>query len=220
MLGADGASVVVNYAHNREAALSVAADIEDRGGRAVTVCADVGQAGAADVIVGEALAKFGRLDILVNNAGVGELVPIDAITPDHVRRMLAVNVEGTIAMCVAAAKVMQAGGRIVNVSSIAARGGPKRAVYGGAKAAVESMTRSFAADLGPRGITVNCVEPGPTKTDMFDEVFSAAEVAALPGLAYLGRVGTPEDVAACVAFLASKDARHITGVVVPVNGGR
>lgn len=218
-LAAEGARVVVHYGRDERAAHAVVQEIERDGGTAAMLGADLSEFEEARGLVDAAVERFGGLHIVVNNAGIAEFVEIDKITQAHVHKLFALNVEGPIAVTIAAARVLPRGGRIVNVSSVAARGGARRGVYGATKAALESMTRSFAADLGPRGITVNCVAPGTTRTEMASQAFGAAFESMAESTA-LGRLGEPLDVAAAIAYLASDDAGWMTGAIVPVDGGR
>ena len=175
----------------------------------------------ADVqkIVDATASRFGRIDILVNNAGVLDVAPLGDASPEHFQKVFAVNVFGLAEMTrAAAAHLPDQGGRVINTSSIGARAAiPGLSAYIASKAAVDALTRSFAAELGPRGITVNAVAPGTTDTDMLirDPKFLDEAVAKTP----LGRVGQPADIAGTVAFLASKDAAWVTGQVIDTSGG-
>jgi 3-oxoacyl-[acyl-carrier protein] reductase len=217
-LAADGAKVVVNYAAAKDAAETVAREIQADSGEAVVVQGDVAKPGSAEKIKEAALKAFGKIDILVNNAGVFEMAPLAETTPERVARLFSVNVFGLFEMTRAAADLLPEGGRIINVSSIAGRAAlPGFSAYCATKAAVDSITRCLAAELGPKGITVNAVAPGTTETDMLpkDPQFVETFIAKTP----LGRLGQADDVADLVAFLASEDARWVTGQVIDVSGG-
>lgn len=219
-LAGDGAIVIVTYARQEEAAVAIARDIESLGGEAEPVRADMADLKAVRALFGASMANYGRVDILVNNAGVAEFVPIDKIDAEHYTRIFDVNVRGPMFAMQEAAKVMASPGRIINVSSGAAQAAPPGAsVYAASKAALETLTRSLAGELGAKGITVNAVSPGITETDMLAENIPAAVQQRMVANTALGRLGTPDDIADAVAFLASDEARWITGQVIGVNGG-
>ena len=193
---------------------------------------DVADAAAVDRLVAAIVARHGRLDILVANAGIGGGAPLLELGDDALRRILAVNLEGTFSCCRAAARAMAPRGRgaIVTVGSIFGRDTPAgAAAYGASKAGVVALTQAAARELAPFGIRVNCVSPGNMATEMhwralarraardgrsFDEVREQVR-EAIP----LGRHGTPEDVGAAVSFLVSPDAAYITGQTINVDGG-
>ena len=220
-LAADGACVVVNYRKNAAAAVQVVAEIETAGGRAKAIQADIAELPQIERLFEDAMKAFGRLDILVNNAGVAEFLPLDKITPEHVQQQFAVNVFGALFATQEAAKRFgAAGGRIITISSGAAQAPPPRvSVYSATKAAVHAATRSLATELGPRRITVNVVSPGFTDTDMLRSVVDSANWEAMAARTPLGRLGTPDDIADVVAFLASDEARWVTGQILGANGG-
>lgn len=222
-LAAEGAAVVVNYASSKEGAERVVHDIEAKGGRAIPVQGDMARLADVDRLFAETIRAFGRVDILVNNAGVYEFVPLEQVTEAHFRRHFDLNVLGVLlASKAAAARFPSQGGSIVNISSFAstaAVGGS--AVYSATKAAVDSLTRTLASELGARNIRVNAVNPGMvdtegtraggiTESDMRKQV-----EAQTP----LGRIGQPKDVAPAVVFLASDDAAWITGETLLITGG-
>jgi 3-oxoacyl-[acyl-carrier protein] reductase len=220
-LAADGAQVVVNYGRSREAADNVAAEIAAAGGEAVAIGADVADLAQVRRLFAETVQRYGRLDILVNNAAVAETRPLDAIDPEHFDRQFAVNVRGLLFATQEAARCFgESGGRIINISSGAAQAAPPgMSVYSATKAAVETLTRSHAAELGPRNITVNAVSPGLIETDMLHAVIPAGAQGAMIAVTALRRLGTPEEIADVVAFLASDDARFLTAEVLRVHGG-
>ena len=223
-LAADGASVAVNYAKSKEDAEALAERVRANGGQAKAIRADISSPSEAKAFVDAAIKEFGRLDILVNSAGKFHIGPIGTFDEADVRSQFALNVDGPIfATQAAAAYFSSDGGRVINVSSIiATRPVPGLSVYSATKAALDALTRVWAAELGPRGITVNAVAPGVVDTAMLREattVMGEAAVQAMVARTTLGRIGTPSDIADVVAFLASADARWITGQVVEASGG-
>lgn len=219
-LSRDGAAVVVNYAGRAEPAKEVVAGIEKAGGRAISVQADVSSVADVVRLFDMTLAHFGRLDILVNNAGVIIYKRLVDITEEEYDQLMAINVKGTFFACQQAAKRLADRGRIINLStSITELLLPTYSVYAASKGAVEQITRVLAKELGPRQIAVNAVSPGPTDTELFSEGKTEEEKNRMAQMAALGRLGKPEDIADVVAFLASDDARWITGQNIRANGG-
>jgi 3-oxoacyl-[acyl-carrier protein] reductase len=220
-LAADGASVVVNYVKAQGAAEAVAERVRRAGVRALVAKADVGDPVQATRLVQDSVAEMGRLDILVNNAVTIDKGPMGTIDPARVRAQLATNVEGVIATVQAAiAHLPREGGRVINVSSlIVSHPLPEMSVYAAAKGALEAMTRVWARELGPKGVTVNAVAPGPVETDAMRDNADDATRAFFVQRTTMGRIGMPDDIADVVAFLASGDARWVTGQVVAATGG-
>jgi 3-oxoacyl-[acyl-carrier protein] reductase len=221
-LAAEGASVVVNYASSKAGADKVVADITGKGGKAVAVRGDVSKAAEAQGIIDAAVKNYGRLDVLVNNSGVYEFAPIEAISEEHFHRQFNINVLGLLLTTQAAVKHLKAGGSVVNVSSVVAVAAiPNAAVYSATKAAVDAVTRSLAAELGPKGVRVNSVNPGMVETEgtqslgIIESEFRKQIEAQTP----LGRIGRVDDIAPVVTFLASADAKWVTGQVLYVSGG-
>ena len=220
-LAADGAAVVINYASAAAAAERVAGRIRDAGGAAIVMQADVGDWSQAQALVAKAGEAFGRLDILVNNAADIRFQPLEAIGIAELREQVAVNLEGPIAtMQAALALFPEEGGRIINISSLAvANPIAGHSIYNASKSALEAATQVAAVELGPRGITANAVRPGLTETDAVKANLDDEGKAFLVGRTPLRRVGMPSDIADVVAFLASPDARWITGQILPATGG-
>ncbi|MDE2143762.1 MAG: glucose 1-dehydrogenase [Elusimicrobia bacterium] len=220
-LAADGAAVVVNYAKSAKEAEAVAEAIRKAGGRASAHKADMSDPAQAKALVEAAFKEFGRLDILVNNAGRADFAPLQAVDGGHVKGQFDLNVNGPIfATQAAAVRFPKEGGRVINVSSVVATGAfPGASVYAATKAALEALTRVWAAELGPQGVTVNAVAPGPVETDMLNSVMSREMKDARAAVTPLGRLGAPADIADAVAFLASNDSRWVTGQTIQTAGG-
>jgi NAD(P)-dependent dehydrogenase (short-subunit alcohol dehydrogenase family) len=228
LLAQHGAAVGVNYVAHPEAGEALAAEIRGAGGRAVAVAADVAEAAAVETMIARVEAELGPVTILVNNAGVAWQGTLDTYDRERVARMRQVNVDGVIHATRAVMAGMRARGygRIVNLSSIAGIGTslPGNAFYAATKAEVAILTRRFAMELGPHGITVNAVAPGFVRTDMTQGNRGAVDWPGvekrLAGLAMMGRIGEPEDIAHAVAFLAAPESGWLTAQVLTVDGGR
>lgn len=220
-LAAAGAAVVVNYASRRDRADEVVAAIEADGGRAIAVQADVSQRTQVAQLFAVAVQTFGPIDILVNNAGVVEAAPLGEISSAHFQRLFDVNVLGPILLIQeAVAHFRAAGGSIINLSSDVSRiAPPGMGVYSASKAALDSLTRTFAKELGARRIRVNAINPGPIETENSAARGSIEELRALGQQRVLGRVGRPEDLAPLVVLLASDEAAWMTGETYFLTGG-
>jgi len=227
-LAQEGVMVVVNYSNNADKAEAVVNEINRQSGEAIAIRADMSQVAQSEQLVAKTVKHFGKLDVLVSNAGIEHFGPFEEVTEQDFDKVFSVNTRGQFFAMQAAAKQMKNGGRLICTSSISAsKGFINHAVYGGSKGAIEAFARNLAVDLGPRGITVNVIAPGATKTDMYDK---NAELYRDPDsklsvdeqmkkFSPLGRVGTPEDIANVVAFLASDEGGWLTGQVIHVNGG-
>jgi 3-oxoacyl-[acyl-carrier protein] reductase len=220
-LAAHGARVIVHGGTHMEAARAVAAEIVQGGGEAQVLQADLALAHGAAELVRSSVALFGGLDILVNNAAVSGSGEIGEVTEEQIDRMLAINLRSILLATREYARLTRSGcGRVINISSIAARMPcPRGSVYAASKAAVESLTRSHAVELGPRGITVNAVAPGVTETDMSLAAYSAESRRLISRACALGRLGKPDDIAEVAAFLCSDEAAWVTGQVIGADGG-
>jgi 3-oxoacyl-[acyl-carrier protein] reductase len=220
-LAQDGADVAISYAASADKADALVREVIGHGVRAAAFRADQADTAQVARLIAGVAERFGRLDILVNSAGVfvTGMVGDPGVDPGAIERQFAINVRGVAAAVRAAAPLMKAGGRIISIGSAAAGRSPwpGLADYSASKAAVAAYTRAWARDLGPRGITVNVVQPGPIDTEMnpADGDFAEAGKAAT----MLGRYGRPEEVAAVVAFLAGPEAAYITGATLNVDGG-
>ncbi|BCP53949.1 3-ketoacyl-ACP reductase [Kaistia sp. 32K] len=219
-LGKDGFTVVVNYAGNAAAAEEVVRKIEQAGGKAVTAQADVSDAAAVRRMFDSAEAAYGGIDVLVNNAGIMMLAPLASADDDNFDRQINVNLKGTFNTLREAAKRLRQGGRVINFSTTVV--GLKLETYGvyaATKAAVETLTAIMAKEMRGRDITVNAVAPGPTGTDLFLNGKTPELVERMAKMNPLERLGTPEDIAAVVAFLAGPDGAWINGQTLRANGG-
>ena len=220
---AAGAAVAVNYASSREGADKVVAEITAKGGKAFAVHGDVAKKADVKKMVEATIAGFGPLDILVNNAGVYNLQPLEAVTEAEFHREFNINVLSKILCTQEAVKHFSAnGGSVINMTSIAGVSAfPNSVVYAATNAAIDSLTRVLAAELGPRKIRVNAIGAGVTITEGFEAVpehaknFVAYALAQTP----LGRVGYPDDIAKLAVFLASDNAAWITGERIAATGG-
>ena len=222
-LAAQGASVVVNYASSKEGAEKVVAAISKAGGKAIAVGGSVAKAADIDNLFAETKKAFGKLDILVNNAGVYAFKPLEQVTEEDIAWMYGINVTGLLLATKAGVALFPAeGGSVINLGSVITEGTPPMsAVYAGTKGAVDVITRVLAKELGPRKIRVNAVNPGPVITEGFRAAGvegSDFEKQMLQGTP-LGRLGNPDDIALVAAFLASDDARWITGSLIQAAGG-
>jgi 3-oxoacyl-[acyl-carrier protein] reductase len=215
-LAADGAAVAFTYARSGPQAEALASAVEAAGGRALALEADSADPAAARAAVERTVEAFGRLDILVNNAGIMMRGPETDGDLGAFDRMVAVNVRGYFVFAHAAARHMADGGRIIAIGSVVGESVrfPGAGLYAMTKSAVAGLTRALARDLGPRGITVNTVQPGPTLTEM-----SAPSAELVRPLIALGRLGRDEEIASFVAYLAGPGSAFVTGAGLTVDGG-
>jgi 3-oxoacyl-[acyl-carrier protein] reductase len=213
-----GASVVVHYAKSDAKARAVVAGIEERGGKAIALQADIGKVADIRRLFAEATERLGALDILVNCAGIADYKPVVAVSEEDFAATFDVNARGTFFALQEAARRIRDGGRIVNISTGGTVGGsPYASIYCGSKAAVEQFTKSLAKEIGARNVTVNTVSPGFTDTEMLaaHPQFKAMGAQLSP----FGRLGTPDEVAEVVIFLAGEGGRWVTGQNIQAGGG-
>ena len=226
-LARHGATVAVNYAENAEAANSLVTELEAIGAKSFALQAQIGSASETSRLFSQLDDELGRrtgrvrLDILVNNAGVGHFGKLSDTTVEDFDRLFAINTRGSFLVTLSALQRMNEGGRVINISS----GASKRpatvfGAYAMSKAALDVMTLALAAELGPRGITVNSVAPGWTATEANAAARQDAEIVRnVESQTALGRLGMPDDIARVVAFLASDDASWVTGQYIEASGG-
>jgi 3-oxoacyl-[acyl-carrier protein] reductase len=218
-LADDGATVAFTYVSSPQKAQEVAGSIEAAGGRALAIQADSADPEALRAAIQKAIGKFGRLDVLVNSAGVLAIAPLDDFKLEDFDRTLAVNVRSVFVATQEAAKHMRNGGRVINIGSTNADRMPFAGggVYAMSKSAIVGLTKGLARDLGPRGITVNNVQPGPVDTDMNPDSGEFSDT--IKGFMALPRYGKTEEIASFVAYLASPEAGYITGASLTIDGG-
>ncbi len=220
-LAGEGAAVVVNHRASAGQAAEVVAAIEGAGGKAIALPADMGVVADAQRLVNGTMERFGRLDILVNNAGVGNRTAMSDMTQKEFDWTMAVNARGPFFAIQAAVPRMSDGGRIINVSSCGthiAQVTGLLAVYQMSKGALEQLARCYMKELGARGITINSVLPGFVETELASDTPAAYKEVLVQRTA-LRRLGTPEDIAEVVCFLASDGGRWVTGETIQVSGG-
>lgn len=218
-LAADGANVAITYNASPDRAAAVVQEIVAAGGQAVALAADAGNPEAVRAAIAEVAQRFGKIDILVNNAGISLLGAPEDIAFEDFQRILAVNVTGVFVATQQALKHMGQGGRIIHIGSsmLQYAAFATASVYTLSKGALTGFSRGLVRDLGPRGITVNTVHPGPTDSDMNPADGPIADFLR-PNIA-MGRYGEGKDVASAVAYLASADAGFVTGAELIVDGG-
>ncbi|HXF56359.1 MAG TPA: SDR family oxidoreductase [Actinomycetota bacterium] len=223
-LAADGVRVAINYLRREDEAARVAGEVERLGSQAVLVPGDVGDPDALEAVVAEAAERLGRLDIFVHCAVTPVARPVLELTPEDWERSMAVNARAFLLGAQLAAARMQGWGRIVGLSATGAHlpRNPRYAALAAAKGAVEALGRYLAVALAPRGITVNCVAPGPTATEAFDAMAGPDPQRLREALAArtpMGRLGRPDDAARLIRFLCSEDAGWVTGQLLVADGG-
>ena len=219
-LARDGLAVVINYSTGRDAAEALVARIEAAGGRAIAAEADISDPAAVTRLFDRATTAFGSVDVLVNNGGIMKLAPLAETDDALFDRQVAINLKGTFNGMREAARRLRDGGRIVSFSSsVVGLYPPTYDAYAATKGGVEAITHILAKELGPRGITVNAVAPGPVATALFLDGKSEEQVAAMTKMIPLGRLAEPEDIARVVSFLVGPDGGWVSGQVLRANGG-
>jgi len=222
-LAAEGAAVAVNYSSSKADGERVAKEIAGLGGKAVAVQANLSKPEDIERLFDKAKSAFGRLDILVNNAVVYEFSPLEKVTAEHFQKQFNLNVLGLLLASQAAVKQFNGGGgSIINVSSVVSTlAVPESAVYSGTKGAVDAITRSLAAELGPRRIRVNAIRPGMVETEGFRSAgIAESEMRKqVEAQTPLRRIGQPQDIAGAAVFLASDDSSWVTGETIVISGG-
>jgi len=218
-LAEDGAAVAITYVSSPDKADAVVKGIEESGGRAVAIRADSADAGAITNAVEETVKLLGGIDVLVNNAGIAHIAPVEEISIEDFDRQVAINVRGVFVASKAAGRHMGEGGRIITIGSVNAERMPfpGGSVYALTKAAVAGFTRGLSRELGPRGITVNVVQPGPVDTDMNPADGPASTF--LKSTLAVPRYGTAGEIAALVSYLAGPEAGVVTGAAIMIDGG-
>ena len=223
-LGAEGASVVVNYSSSKAGADAVVAKITSKGGKAIAVQGNVSKAEDIQKLFKETLAAYGKVDILVNNAGIFDFKPLEAITPEHFHSQFDLNVLGLLLTTQEAVKHFgPEGGSIINISSIVGQMPvPQASVYSATKAAVDAITISLSQELGPKKIRVNSLNPGMVETEGLHAVgFAESDFRKhVESITPLGRIAQPVDIAKAAVFFASDDAGWVTGQTLLLTGGQ
>jgi 3-oxoacyl-[acyl-carrier protein] reductase len=218
-LAADGAAVAFTYGASAAEAEKLVAEVAADGGTAVAIQADSGDPEQVARSVDDTVSKLGGLDVVVNNAGVAHIADAESFPLEQFDRSVAINVRAAFVAIQRALPHLGEGGRIINIGSINADRvpGPGLSVYAMTKGAIAGLTRGLARELGPRGITVNNVQPGPVATDMNPEESEFADAARQ--VMALGRYGQPRDIASVVSYLAGPEAAYVTGANWNVDGG-
>jgi 3-oxoacyl-[acyl-carrier protein] reductase len=215
-LAQDGAMVIVNYGRSADNAKAVVAGIESKGGKAVAIQADMSKVSDVRRLITETVQRFGRLDILVNNAGMALFKPLVETAEQEFDQVFALNAKGPYFAMQETAKVIEDGGRIVNISTDGTHMGFSGVtVYLGSKGALEQFTKGLAHELAPKGVTVNTVSPGFTETPMLLDAMRETGAQMSP----FKRVGTPQEIADVVAFIVSEEAGWLTGQNIHAGGG-
>jgi 3-oxoacyl-[acyl-carrier protein] reductase len=219
-LARDGFDLAVTYSGHSAAADALVSDVKKLGRRAIAIKTDVAKADDVTHLFASTRETLGRVDVVVNSAGIMPLGPIAAGDVETFDRVIATNLRGSYLMFSAAANALGSGGRIIAISSsVLAKSFPDYGAYIASKSGVEGLVRVLANEMRGRNVTVNCVAPGPTGTDLFLKGKTEQQIKGLADLSPLERLGTPEDIAGAVAFLAGPDGAWINGQILRANGG-
>ncbi len=215
-----GASVVFNYLNDKESAEKLVEYIGSKGGNAIALKADMGVVSDIEKMFGVAVSTYGRLDFLVNNAGIATYRKIEDFTEEEFDRICNINLKGVFFCCRQAARLMNDNGVIVNIGSTVTRVMlPTYGAYAATKGAVEQITKVLAKELGPRGIRVNTLSPGPVDTKLFRKGKTTEQIEQMASMAALGRIGKVDDIADMVALLIDDRAGWVSGQNILANGG-
>lgn len=218
-LAAQGADIAFVYGESKDAAEAMIKEISALGVKVKSYQANLSEPTTLAALVPQVVSDLGGIDILVNCAGVFSVGGIEDVEADEYERVMRINMDSVFYLTTAVAKVMKSGGRIINISSTLAdrAGGPGLSVYNASKAGISSLSKSWAADLGPKGILVNAIQPGHINTDMNPNTtdYATEMKTRIP----LARYAEPQELAGVVAFLAGPDATYITGATIDVDGG-
>jgi 3-oxoacyl-[acyl-carrier protein] reductase len=215
-----GAKVVVNYVQNQSAADNVCAEILKHHGECIAVQANVSDPAAVKMLFAQSISHFGSIDLLINNAGILLFKEITNIQDDEFDRIIDINFKSVFYALREASTKISDNGRVVTISSTVTRMMlPRYGAYAATKAAVEQLTRTFAREMGVRGITANIVSPGPVDTELFRAGKTIQDIERMSAMAALGRLGKVDDIAQVVLFLVSDKARWINGQNIAINGG-
>ncbi|WP_336949137.1 SDR family oxidoreductase [Acinetobacter junii] len=220
LLAQQGHKVVINYANNDQQATQIVENIKAAGGTASRFKADVSQSNQVELLFDYVINTYGKIDVLINNAGIMNFKKIALLDDATIDKVIAINLKGSLYAMREAAKRLEQGGKIINLSSSVI--GMKLEGYGiytASKAAIESLTAILAKELRAKNITVNAVAPGPTATELFFEGKSDELIAQLAKASPLERLGTVEDIAAVLNFVVSDDGNWINAQTIRVNGG-
>ena len=215
-----GAKVVVNYVQNQSAADNVCAEILKHHGECIAVQANVSDPASVKMLFAQSISHFGSIDLLINNAGILLFKEITNIQDDEFDRIIDINFKSVFYALREASTKISDNGRVVTISSTVTRMMlPKYGAYAATKAAVEQLTRTFAREMGTRGITANIISPGPVDTELFRVGKTIQDIERMSAMAALGRLGKVDDIAQVVLFLVSDEARWINGQNIAINGG-
>ena len=219
-LAKSGANIVVNYNSNESEALATVHEIISNGGNAIAVKADVSNSEAVNYLFEKSIEQFGKIDIVVNNAGIMVTKFLKDFSGEEFDRQFSINVKSVFLMMKKASEKLAHNGRIINISSSTSRLMlPTYAIYSATKSAVEQMTRVFAKEIAPKGITVNSVLPGPIDTELFRNGKSDDVINRIAGLSAFNRIGNTADIIPIILFLSSDESQWITGQSIGINGG-